>query len=65
MSSDLINAFLFIGWIMTGLGIISGATLYFKSLTGGDGNGHGTLWGLFAVGLTVGILLIFIAVGIH
>jgi hypothetical protein len=65
MSPDLINAFWLIGWIMTGLGIISGATLYFKSLTGGDENGHRTLWGLFVIGLIVGILLISMAVGIR
>ncbi len=47
-----------IGLFFLGLGVASGIALFIKAVAGKSGN-NGTLWGLFILGVAVGIFIIF------
>lgn len=47
-----------IALFLLGLGVASGIALFIKAVAGKNGS-NGTLWGLFIIGLAVGMLIIF------
>jgi len=46
------------GLFFLGLGVASGIALFIKAIAGKSGS-NGTLWGLFIVGIAVGMFIIF------